>query len=77
MITRLLNWQVVSDANWQRVCQALCTITACLVLAAGAISLVKFDLSLPQFVLGLGVLFSVALQLVILCELLALKRKAA
>jgi formate/nitrite transporter FocA (FNT family) len=77
MIIRLLKWQVVSDATWYRVCQALCAITACLIIAVGSIWMARLDLSLAQMFLGIGVIFSLALQFVIVCELLALKRKAA
>ena len=77
MIIRLLKWQVMSDAVWHRVCQALSAITACLVIAVGSICLARLDLSLAQVSLGMGVIFILALQLAIFCELLALKRKAA
>ena len=77
MIIRLLKWQVMSDAAWHRVCQALCAILACLIIAVGSICLAMLDLSLAQVSLGMGVIFILALQLAIFCELLALKRKAA
>ena len=77
MIIRLLKWQVMSDAAWHRVCQALSVFTACLVIAVGSICLARLDLSLAQAILGMGVIFILAFQFVIYCELLALKRKAA
>jgi len=77
MIIRLLKWQVMSDAALHRVCQALSAITACLIIAVGSIWLERLDLSLAQTMLGIGVIISLALQLGILYELFALKRKAA
>ncbi|HEX4265620.1 MAG TPA: hypothetical protein VH597_14885 [Verrucomicrobiae bacterium] len=77
MIIRLLKWQVVSDAAWHRVCQALCAILACLIIAVGSICLTRFDLSLAQVILGIGVIFSLAFQVGVFFELLALKHKAA
>jgi len=77
MIIRLLKWQVVSYAAWYRLCQALSAITACLIIVAGSIWLERLDLSLAQTLLGIGVILSLALQLGILYELFALKRKAA
>jgi hypothetical protein len=77
MIIRLLKWQVMTDAAWHRMCQALCAILACLIIAVGSICLMRLDLSLAQTILGIGVIFSLAFQVVIYSELLALKRKAA
>ena len=77
MIIRLLKFQVMTDAAWYRVCQALSAITACLIIAVGSIWLARLDLSMTQMILGIGVIISLALQFVIVCELLALKRRAA
>lgn len=77
MISRLFKWQVVSDATWCRLCQALSLITACLIIAVGSIWLERLDLSLAQTLLGIGVIMSLALQFGIVYELFALKRKAA
>jgi len=77
MITRLLQWRVVSDLTSSRILQAVFGIGACLILAVGAIWLAKLDLSPPQFLLGLAVVLSLAIQLCIFSELIALKRKAA
>ena len=77
MITKMLKWQVMSDVGWHRMCQALCAILACLIIAVGSICLMRLDLSLAQTILGIGVIFSLAFQVVIYSELLALKRGAA